>query len=1144
MPKPFKVKASVYKTKPKQMYINYTKISCVPKWSTPKLWLMMRLVTIILIATMMQVHANGFAQKITLSRTNTSLKAILKEIKKQSGYVFLYTDNILKSSSPVTIDVVGMDFKDALKEVFENQPLSYTINEKTIALTEKKASSLAWTESAFVELRGKVYDEKGKPLSGANITIKGSDIHVTSNESGAFAVATDPPATLVISFVGYATREIPVNSTSNNLEIYLTPSVSTLKDVLVTDSYSSQAKKTFTGSASIISSEVMNNKPFSGPLQVLQGQVAGLNVTINTGQPGADVEVRLRGVGSLGLNSNPLYVIDGIVINAGDLSRLTLSTSVLSGINNNDIENITVLKDAAAIAIYGSRGANGVIVINTKKGKNSPAKVTFDTELGVSKNIPLPERGRPLNAADYSTLFAEGLNQTLSPLPPAVIQNFTTSYGLFKPGTDWYDLVTQTGQQQQFNVSVRGGNEQTKVFTSAGYFKQDAAVIGSSFKRLTGLLNIDQKVSEKISLVVNLNGSNANQNSPSSGTSFAAPVGAYYFLRPTQQAYNLDGSLNSNSTDNTGFPEFSNPLYINANDKRTSNQTRILANTSLKYDIWRTLKYTGTLGLDYDVIEENQFRNPVMGEGKNARGLGIDYYTRYYNWLARNQLDYRQNILKNQLFYFDLTLGYEAQRSQGNFISASASNYPGTQSLLTASANASTVTGGSASFSNYAFNSIYSRASINYQDKYVFSGSYRNDGSSRFGRDNARGNFWSVGLLWNMDEELFFKAQNILSSTKIRGSYGQVGNAGNGTGSLGNYSAQPTASYGSNYAGNPGQNFNTIGNTFLSWETVKPLNIGADLGFFADRLVLNFDYYNRAITGLIQNNPISRTTGFSTVIQNVGNMRNRGVELMLSAIPIKTEGFNWKTSFNISFNKNEVTKLANGDYYNQLFHIKEGQGAYTWSLPISAGVNPDNGQALWYTDGSKTAKTNAYNINALQVDQYQADPKYFGGWSNAISFRKFQLSADLYFNAGNHIIDQWSSFLADGTQFTYGKYAYNLERWTAPGQVTDVPKYVAGGGTGPDGATYSNSSAPSTRFLYKGDYIRLKNMTLGYDFSELSYLKKAGLSKLFIYCRGTNLFTKTFDNRLPFDPEVGFSGSANLALPQVRTFTFGLNVTL
>jgi TonB-linked SusC/RagA family outer membrane protein len=824
-----------------------------------------------------------------------------------------------------------------------------------------------------------------------------------------------------------------------------------------------------------------------------------------------------------------------MIINAGDLSRLTAgvnnSSNVLAGLNEDDIESVTVLKDAAATAIYGSRGSNGVIIFTTKKGKAGKVTVNFDTEAGTTQNIPLPAAGQPLNAEQFSTLFIEGLKNA-GTYTDAQIAALADSYG-FNSGktTNWQDLIHRNGKQQQYNISVRGGNENTKIFASAGYFTQEATTIGSSLKRLTGLLNIEQKISNKIRFSSGLNASNVYQLSPVGSTgSWSNPVFAASILRPFQLAYNDDGSLNSSSSGNTGFVAHYNPLYIAANDKHTLSQTRILGNTTLTWDIWDKLKFTSFGSIDYNVLEESQFYNPVLGDGQSSNGSATDAYTRFFNWLVRNQLDYRYDIPGIRDFYLDVALGYEAQSSNQYVLNGTGTGFPLTQTELNALTNAATPTSVSGSTSNYDFNSVYFRTSINYKNIYSLSGSFRRDGSSLFGANNRYGSFWSAGGAWNIDQEQFFKGQSVLSAAKLRVSYGTTGNAQG----IGNYAAQPLASYGSNYTSGNGQNYSGVGNPDLTWEKQKKFDIGIDAGFFNDRLVITADYYKNDIYALIQAVSISRVTGFSSVpYANSGSMQNKGVELGIKGVPVKIRNFTWTSSFNIATNKNKVTDVgnnattANGNYY-----FSKGYDYYTYYTRLYAGVDPANGTALWYTDGSKTKTTTDYSA-AQRVPYKSSTPKYFGGFSNSFDYKGIVLSGDFYYNFGNYIADGWSTRFYDGAYYTFNKYQREFtNRWTTPGQITDVPKYIAGGGV------QSNSQAFSSRFLYKGDFIRLKNVSLGYDFKKLAGIKNLpGISKLYVYVRGTNLWTKTYDEQLPYDPESG-----TVTIPQFRTYTVGLNV--
>lgn len=972
--------------------------------------------------------------------------------------------------------------------------------------------------------------DDNQSLPGVSVKVKGTTKGVLTDGDGNFSISANTGQTLVFSFIGYSEYSAVIPK-GNLPTIKLGVNSKLLSEVVVTDGYTTQSKKFRTGASTTVSGAENENKPFSSPLQALQGEVPGLNVVMQSGQPGANVQVRLRGVNSISLGLNPLYVIDGMIVNAGDLSRLTTTTNVLAGINEDDIDNVTVLKDASETAIYGSRGANGVIVINTKKGKAGKTQVRLDMESGVTSIMPIPDAGKPLTAEQFKTLFIEG--DTNSGTAPADVAFDVNDFGLNGRSNSWYNLLTRRGTQQQYNVSINGGTEATRVFASAGYFKQDATIVYSSLRRLTGQLNIDHNISKKFSVSTNINFSNINQYTPVNGGLFANPVGSIWFLIPYQLAYNNDGTLNSSSSGDNNFTSQYNALYIAAHDRNYSSQNRILTGVTLKWNILDRLKFTSFGSIDYNVLEEQTFNNPIHGDGA-PNGIGFDAYTRFFNWLTRNQFEYRGDIISDM--HFNVVAGYEAQRSQSYALTASATGYPATQPLLLATANASTPTVGRGTFTNYTFDAFYSIAGVNYKNRYSLTATFRRDGSSYFGETKRFGSFYSVGGAWNVDQENFFNVQHIFSSAKLRGSYGTVGNAQG----IGAYQARPTAGYGSNYAGSNGQNYNTVGNPALTWESQKKLDIGVDFGFLHDRLSFSVDYYRNNIDNLILGAPLSRTTGFATILQNIGTMENKGVEASVKGVPIRTTDFTWNTGFNIAFNKNRVLALVgHAPLVANPFQYREGMDIQTYYARVYAGVNPTNGNAQWFTDATRTAITENYTA-ALRGNQYQADPKYFGGFNNSFSYKGVTLSVDMYYNFGNMLNDaSWGFYLNDGVFFGGNKYQYTYtNRWTTPGQVTDVPKFVYGGGSS------ANSSSFSTRLLYYGDYLRMKNLLIGYDLKNLAFMKRVGISKLFLYGRGTNLWTKTYDKRLPFDPEQGSNGTNNLDVLQGKTFTIGLNIGL
>lgn len=1003
------------------------------------------------------------------------------------------------------------------------------------------------------KITGKVISaDDGQPLPGVSVTIQGTTQGVLTDGDGNFSIPAAAGQTLKFTYVGFITQTAVVSG-NFTAAIKLVTNTKQLTEVVVRDTYGVQSAKAYTGSAGVVGGAANENKPYSTFQQALQGELAGVAVTMGSGQPGANSQIRIRGLNSIisTAAAQPLYIIDGMFVTSDQISRNVSTSNALSGINDDDIENVTVLKDAAATAIYGSRGSNGVIIITTKKGKAGKTQVRFDAEMGVSNNMPTPAAGKLLSPDQYLSVFNTAFtnyynNQGLPAATVAAnVANQDNTFALTGPGNNWYNLVTKRGSQRQYNVSMSGGDESNRIFSSVGYFNQDATVLHSNLRRITGLLNVDHTISKSFSTSTGINVSNVQQNTPLSGSAYySSPWASAFFLRPFQMGYNPDGSINSSTVGNANFSPSSNsnPLYIAAHDTRLYADTRILANQSIKWNIWDQLKYTGYVSIDYHDIEETTTLNPVMGDGAALGGTGNSQYTRYFNWLVRNQLDYRYNVAHVEDFYVDAAVGYEAQRSTSYYNTAYATGYPASQPTLTAVGNAATPTTASELTSNFADVAAYGRLGINYKNRYSLTGSIRNEGSSRFGINNQFGTFYSVGGAWNIDQEDFFKKQTIFSALKIRSSYGTTGNQS----ALTNYGWRPTAGYGFNYNLATGQAFSNIGNPNITWENSKKFDAGIDLGFFNDRLTIAADYYNNNVGGLLQVVNIPHEVGFSTngngqtygQYQNIGALQNKGFELTIKGIPVKVKDFTWTTNFNIAHNASTMTKLAAVSQQNGSYWLGTGYDYYTYYTRLWAGVNPQTGNAQWYTDGTKTATTTNYaSAGFSQIGQ--ADPKLTGGFSNSFTYKGITLTADFYGNFGNRIGDTWSYYLNDGTYITgANKYASILNAWTTPGQITNVPKVVYGGGSS------SSTSSYSSRFLYYGDYIRLKNLSIGYDFKNINYLKKFGISKLYLYGRATNVWTKTYDKNLPFDPEVPITGFNTEDVPQIKTYTIGLNIGL
>ena len=976
---------------------------------------------------------------------------------------------------------------------------------------------------------GRVTDENGNPISNASVIIKETKQGTATDVNGNYSITVDNRSLkLLFSYTGRSSEEVTIGNKSV-VNITLKQSENNLQEVVVV-AYGTQVKKKVTGSVSKVDGSDLENKPFTSVDQLLQGKVPGLLSTSPTGQPGGLQQVRIRGIGSITAGAAPLFVVDGIILNTGDFSRLSNTSNSLAGINPNDIESISVLKDAAATALYGSRAGNGVILITTKKGKAGKSKLRIDSETGFGSTAYFNDLAKPLSRDPYFTLTKEGLvNAGATQAQTDAILNslgYSNNYD-----EDWVKLVTKHGLTQDMNASLSGGDNKTSFFTSAGYFNQKAVIISSDFRRYTGTVNIRHRPTEKLTIGMNTTGTYIHQNSPAQSSNFRNPVIDAYSLRPSQNAYNSDGSINISGTT---FNQLYNPLAIAAYDYTQLNNIKILSSFSGEYQLLRDLKFTSRFGIDYFDIEEQLYYNPFFGDARTTGGRESNFNTRASNWIATNQLNYHRDFFSKNLG-LDFLAAYEAQKSKQLNISATGTSVPSTTSLPLPVPSSPTTA--SAARTDFSFTSILSQLQLSYQNRFTLSGSFRRDGSSRFGTDFKYGNFWSVGGAWNLDQESFIKNIKFINALKLRGSYGKVGNA-----EIGNYPWLGTYAFASPYNQLPGSAPSQIQNDQLTWEVHKPLDVGVDITIWKDRVVLVADYYDRNTTSLIQAQPLSLTSGFyngttglASVNANIGSMTNKGWEFQLNVTPVKSKDLRWDIGFNASFNKNKVTKLANNnaDILSLPFVRRVGKDFQSVYTRLWAGVDPATGNPLWYIDETKKQTTSDVT-QAQRAIIGSTSPKGFGGFSTSLTYKNFSLDAQFNYQYGNLVYDQWGFITwSDGFNPQLNKIQKQLRRWQKPGDITDVPKYVYGGAM--------NSNAESSRWYYKGDFIRLRDLTLSYDLPK-KITDLAKLSSAHFYVRGSNLWTKAFDKNITFDPEQPINGTNDFQILIQRIVSVGVSL--
>ena len=974
-----------------------------------------------------------------------------------------------------------------------------------------------------------VDQQSGQPLPAVSILIKNTQSGTVSDEYGKFSIEAKSGDTLTFNFIGYQPVLLAVSGTTN-WTVSMQPEAKMLSEVVVM-AYGESSQRNQSGSVSKVSSKKLKEIPMASVDQILQGQVAGLQVNTYSGQPGGEINIHLRGVGSITAGSTPLFVVDGIPINSGVVGfgyNITWTSNGLAGINPNDIESVSVLKDAAATAIYGSRAANGVIIISTKKGKAGKTKFELNSDYGFN-TLAFNSNVRPLTADEFIYLTIIGMNNAGfgEVKQENILEDLHAYDGV---NTNWLDEVTQNGMQNSTNFSVRGGDEKTKFYTSFGYFNQEGNTIDSKFNRLSGSLNMEHAASSRLKFKTNILLSRSHQNTPYGSGYFRAPIISGYLLVPTYSPYDTTGGFNLNNNELATF----NPLAIASMDTNYYNNKKIIGGFGADYEIIKGLTLSTQLSLDQNYTDEFQYANPFYGDGVALDGWASSAYTDITNWVWTNLAKYNRMLMSNRLA-MDITLGHEAQSSKQNTIYAFGQSLPPNLDIMVLSAAA---TPGDV-FSNiyeYTFESFFANTQFKYNDKYLLSVSVRRDGSSRFGINNRYGIFYSVGGSWNIDQEDFFKGGGMVSALRLRASYGVNGNS-----DIGNYDAQANYLYTGSYNGVPSSAPVSTGNYDLTWEKNKPFNVGIDASFFKDRFDLKADYYTRTTTDLLLNVPVSQTSGFSTQLQNLGAMINKGIEIELGADILRHRSVSWHIEANFSTNKNEITELYNHQqfisgynnvYTAALYLYREGESYGTFYIPLYAGVDAQTGDAMWYTDSTMTETTTdvAEAKNAIAGN---AQPKFFGGLNNSVSWKGITLSAQINYVTGNQIYDIWGGFFqSDGANPQYNQYNTLLDSWQQPGDETDVPKYVY--------YNKSGSNSTSTRFLYDGDYVRLRDVTLSYDIPA-NLATKLRMNSIRVYVRGTNLYTWTKDKDLPFDPDVSY-GYGDLNLPVMKSMIGGITL--
>ena len=1089
---------------------------------------------------------NGFSQntKITIaSDGELSMEEVFDIIKKQTEHTFIYKSNLFENSPKITVEKGRIRLKDLLEKFMAIGNYNFQFSENGTILLNKKLEIKA--ETLFQQtVSGLITDMDSTPLPGANVVEKGTTNGVTSDFDGNFSLKLiNDQATLVVSYIGFATKEVPVNGQST-ITISLQESTAGLDEVVVVG-YGTQSKRKVTGAISSVKGTALESTPVAQVDALLQGRAPGVQVVQNSGAPGAEVFVRVRGSGSLLGESRPLYVIDGVPMNNISSSFLNQGgqrPSALGDINPNDIESMEILKDAAATAIYGARGSNGVVLITTKSGKDGRARFNVDTYAGIQS---VPNRLDLLNGQQFVDLIDDArINRGLPVFDELVVTGINTN---------WQDEIFRNAIIQSHNLSVSGGTERLKAFASMGYFDQDGTIIGQTFKRLNFRTNLDYQATDKIKIGTSTVLSKTDRDVVPNDFSAYSVLGNALFRNPNLPVFNTDGTY---AIDPLLISE--NPVMLANEIVNTSVQKRVISNMYAEWDIIKNLKLRSTFGFDNLTLSEQYFvPSTILGQSGVAEASAVRFEE--LTWQNENTLTYTKDVGSHS---FSGLLGLSYLESEQNILQAggqsSGSDLIPTVAIAIPSIPQNSIT-------NWGLVSYFGRINYDYDDKYLFDASLRADGSSRFGENNKFGYFPSFSAGWRISSEKFMENITIIDDLKIRASYGVTGNQDG----ISNFPSLALYGTGQNYDGIPGIAQRQLANPDLGWESTNQTNLGLDLTLFNGRISFSADAYLKETEDLIFIQQLPQTSGFDQIDRaNLGNLENRGLDLGLFTRNVDGE-FKWTTDFNISFNRNEITFLPeNGESGSDfifkhpdafgsegpysIYRVGEAVGSFYGYNYLGVYASDEDVPELFFDKGVRAGDVIYEDINndgAYSRDDDRkiignALPKHTGGITNTFSYKGIDLSIFMNWSYGNDIYNMTDAVLVAMSEEN-NQSVKTLDRWTQQGQVTNVPRAIYGSSS-VSGAANTDASS---RYLEDGSFLRIKNVNLGYNFPS-DFVNSIGLNSLRFYIAGQNLWT--FTNYSGFDPESQNLGSNNqvpalgvdyLTQPLARTYMLGLNLS-
>ena len=1079
-------------------------------------------------ASMASIHSQSSAV-LKLHIAEGTVSDVLKDIEKQSDYIFVYNVDEKNLSDNVSINFTNKTIEDVLNHIFLNKNIAYKITNKHISLYKKEAITNPKSQpNQTKKVVGIVLDEFGVPIIGANIFVKGTSLGTITDMDGNFTLDIPEKAILIISYIGYTDKSVLVGN-QKNLSIKMVEDTQALDEVVVIG-YGTARKSDLTGAVGSVSMKDVSKVGITSADRALQGQVAGVVVNQKTGQPGEGMSIRIRGGNSLSGGNDPLYVIDGMPIDG-----------MSSNINPEDILSMEVLKDASSTAIYGSRGANGVVLITTKRGKEQRTSVTYNGYAGISQ---LRNKLDLLGKDDYIAMVNEvGMNDGIG------IQ-ITPQQAALLPDNDWQDLTYRNALTHSHQLSVSGGTEKTKLYSSLNYLNQEGIVRGSDYNRFSMRINGDQEISNKVSLTANIAYTYGTQNSANSNADGGGAITyTAMVMPPIASVLDEDGEYTTFSGTPWGG---TNPVGMSELYQSTSVNSKLLTNLALNYEIIDGLNLRVTAGAEVNASSGDSYVPIGVVTGGAIDGQASKSKSNSYSIINENILTFNKKF--NDKHALNVMGGVTFQTYQYDNLGGSATGFL-RDVYETNNLGAGSVPGKpSSGFSDYKMASFLGRINYNFMERYLFTLTARYDGSSKFSKNNKFAFFPSAAFAWRVSEENFMKQIDWISNLKLRASIGQTGNQG-----IGAYATQAMLGTSTPVFENGkdvGFGLSRMANNDLKWETTTQMDFGMDIGFIDNRISLSLDYYWKQTRDLLYNSKLPPSSGYSSMLRNVGRIDNKGLELSINTINLKGV-VNWSTNLNISGNRSKVIDLGVDVQGNAIERIDAPVAGGNW-FPLFVGKAPFQllgyeVDGIYQTDeearqnGEATKKAGDYKYKDTDGQAgitagdktiiSNLEPKFTFGMTNIVSWNNFELSFLMIGSVGNDIVNEFNKSITN----LGGSWNVTQDAWDNRWQEGKGGAYARASS---DTKNYLSFGDPSSVWVEDGSYLRLKDIKFQYTLPS-SWFKGPNKPNVSVYLSGQNLLTIT--NYSHYDPEASWTSSAingwdRGVYPSSKSYTMGVQV--